>query len=369
MRPWLVGALIVVLVAGLAAWMLSAYERVPSKEWVGPSGEARVNPFLAAERLASRMGVQARTLRSLPELDRLEDGAVLLLPNGRQAIDPPRLKAILAWVEVGGHLIAEAELAGVPDPLFEALGIERVSGPGTSPPKLRLADGRELAVTMSTRLGLRLPDKEPWLRLGTAQAASLLSFRHGQGNVTAAADLDFARNDAIGKLDHAEALWHLIALAPAGTLRVFLRPQRLSLCGFLREHAASTLAAGAVLLLLWLWRVAPRFGPLAPDAPAARRRLVDHLRASGRYCWANGRRGRLVEAAREAALRRIARVQPDFNAAPHEERVARLAALIGTSPQDAERFLIARGEVRGLEFVGIMHAAQRIHSAMKKGRP
>ena len=98
----------------------------------------------------------------------------------------------------------------------------------------------------------------------------------------------------------------------------------------------------------------PRFGPVAPDAPPGRRRLLDHLRASGRYYWTQGLRSRLVVAARDAALRRIARAQPDFAAAPQAERVARLASLAGISREEAALH-VRRG----------CHARRRFHP----GRP
>src|SRR4051812_33038473 len=127
MRPWLVATGGLALIAVGIIWFLSAYERVPSREWLGPTGEALRNPYLAAERFAVRMGVPAQHLRSLPELDRLNSSGVLLLPNRRQALDPRRIRTLVSWVEGGGHLVAEAEPTGVPDPLFDHLAVQRSS--------------------------------------------------------------------------------------------------------------------------------------------------------------------------------------------------------------------------------------------------
>src|SRR5207249_1928720 len=113
MSRWVVSFAVLGLLAAGAVWFLSAYERVPAREWVGPSGEARRNPYPAAERLAARMGLAARELRALPELDGLSAGSALLVPSRRQALDPRRMRAIVDWVEAGGHLIAEPELIGV----------------------------------------------------------------------------------------------------------------------------------------------------------------------------------------------------------------------------------------------------------------
>src|SRR5438874_544383 len=71
MMRWLLPVGLLALAALGVVWFLSAYEQVPNKEWVPPSGEARRNQFLAAERFAVRMGLRARQLRALPDLDAL----------------------------------------------------------------------------------------------------------------------------------------------------------------------------------------------------------------------------------------------------------------------------------------------------------
>jgi hypothetical protein len=356
---WVVGFGMAALIAIGVIWFLSAYERVPAREWVGPTGEARRNPYLAAQRFAARMGLPAGELRSLPELDALKPAAVLLVPNRRQALDPRRIREIASWVRAGGHLIAEAEFVGVSDPLLDLLGVQRQSAPPPAKPMpVELPNGRKLTVSIFGAMTLQAPGKEP---------ARFASFRHGNGTVSALAGLHFARNGVIGSGDNAEFLWHLLSLTPATELAVYLRPERLSLWAFLKQHAAPVLFAAAALVALWLWRIAPRFGPVQPDAPPTRRRLLDHLRASGRYYWARGLRGRLVSAARDGALRRISRAQPDFATAPAAERIARVCALAGIAREDAVRFVTAGERLSGAEFIRVMHTAHRIHSALEKG--
>jgi hypothetical protein len=314
------------------------------------------------------MGLRARQLRALPELDRLNPNSVLLLPNRRQALDPRRLRELVSWAQGGGHLIAEAEFIGVADPLFDLVGVQRsAAAPPPKPVPVELPGGKKLTVSIFGAASLQAAHKEARLRVGGPDGAKLISFPHGKGMVTALTGLHFARNGLIGTNDNAELLWHLLGLAPAAELQVYLRPERRSLWGFLQEHAAPVLAASAALLALWLWRVGPRFGPVMPDAPPGRRRLLDHLRASGRYYWAKGLRRRLVDAARDAALRRIAKVQPDFGLAATAERASRLSALIGISREDAHRFITAAGMVRGADFIRIMRTAQRVHNALEKG--
>jgi hypothetical protein len=142
---------------------------------------------------------------------------------------------------------------------------------------------------------------------------------------------------------------------------------RLSLWSFLTENALAALAASAALLVMWLWRIAPRFGPVAPDAPPVRRRLLDHLRASGRYYWALDLRERLLVAARDAALRRVLRAQPEFAGAKPEERAARLAALADVKVEEARNLLDAGGVIRGAAFIQVVQTAQRVHAALERG--
>jgi len=364
----IVAAVLAALVAGVVWWWHATFVRVPDRVMVGASGEARLRQFLAAERFAERMGLPAKELRSLPDVDGLAPGGVLLMPRRRQALDTPRRERILGWVQAGGHLIAEAEAVGVADPLFDALAVRRVDATWVGNPlSVPFADGATLKVAQRGRVALEPPTGRLQIRAASGESVRLASFSRGRGMVTVASSLDFARNLQIGEPDHAEFLWRLMRATPATHVAVYWRPARLSLWGFLNENAFAVLAAGAALLALWLWRIAPRFGPVAPDAPPARRRLLDHLRASGRYYWALDLRERLLIAARDAALRRVLRAQPEFAAARPQERAARLAALAGVSVEEAQRLLDAGGAIRGAAFIQVIQTAQRVHAALERG--
>ena len=371
--------LVAVLVVLYAAWFVTTHDRVSAQQWIGPTGEARLKPFLAAQRLAERMGLETNELRSLPALEELPSAAVLIVPAPRQELHSAKIAELLRWVERGGHLIAEAEYVGVPDPLFDRLGVKRVRVEAAATSLFVITpDGSKLRAYFGDSMHLAALPERARLRAGE----HLVSFARGRGMVTLATSLRFARNPglddeyarmskrparSIGALDHAELFWAVLSLTPERELHVYFRPERLSLWEFLMRNAAPVLIAGGLLLALWLWSIGPRFGPVAPDTPPGRRRLLDHLRASGRYYWGRGMSSRLVVATRDAALRRVARAQPDFPVSPSEERVARLATLAGISKEEATRFMSAAGAMRGLDFIRIVQHAQRIHAALEKG--
>jgi hypothetical protein len=366
-RPALTTAILAVLVLGGAWWFFTNFERVPTREWVGYQGEARRNSFLAAERLLARMGMRVRHVKTPGELRELPANGTLILPDRRDSIAPDERRRLLAWVDGGGHLIVEDEDHRRPDPLLEALAVKRAPTPRPEREtalEVRLPHApAPMKVRMHALQTLEAPQAEVTIR-GKA-ATHLVHFARGRGQVTALNDLAFMRNGAIGANDHAEFLWQLVRFRPAtAAVFVFDNPQKLSLAGWLADNAWPALAAAAAVLALWLWHIAPRFGPLAPDPEPARRRLLDHLRASGRFQWSTGGAATLTESAREAALRRVARAQADFTGLGARERETRLNQSFGLTPAEAQRVLRPAPSLAIHEFVTGMRVFQRIHERL-----
>lgn len=360
---------VVLALLGGAVWFFDNFERVPDKEWTGYQGEARRNGFLAAERLLDRMGLRVRHLKTPIELRELPPNGTLILPARRNALAPAERERLLEWVQAGGHLVVESENYRLPDPIFDGLGVKRepVKAPGPSrPTEVRLPHSPD-ALKVSLTSGQTLIAPAGAFQVQLNKATQLVHFKVGRGQATALNDFGFMRNGAIGQNDHAEFLWQLVRFQ-SGTPAVFVfdNPQRLSLVQWLLDHAWAVLAAGALLLVAWLWRIAPRFGPMAPDPEPVRRRLLDHLRASGRFQWSAGGAATLAEAAREAALRRVARAQTDFAALTPAERRERLAASFDLPAEEAERVLRPAQNLQPAEFVNAMRVFQRIHERLAR---
>jgi hypothetical protein len=352
------------------------------QRWVGMGPDAIKDPYLAYTRLIAKMQARATFTDKPTDLDSPpESGTVILASRRLVYMSPARVARLTSWVDRGGTLVAEAEPVGIDDPLLEALGVEREmeDDPGTfgrrPGPRFRLRAGttfdwRGNGEALRADFGRQSPALRESAVHPDASTASVggdilaLSFPWGEGRVVALSSFAFLRNVNIRDLDHAELGWQLASGAPApGGALVFLKPPRAALGEWLLEEAWPVLIAVGLLLVLWLTRIVPRFGPLLPDPEPARRRLVEHVIASGRFLWSRGERDYLVEAARErvwnTASRRLARLK-SLAPAVAVEKVAESAA---TSRMKAHSALMARPGTEAA-FVAAMHALADIESRL-----
>jgi hypothetical protein len=296
----------------------------------GLGREAREDPYLAYGRLLERMGKPPRLLASPSELESLPHGGTLVIAARRLAyMTPERVRRVAAWVDAGGHLVAEWERNRTDDPLVDAFGVERVFPPpdGSRPafvprdfdPGEYATPGQHIVTidwpwlggTLRARAGIgsgelldrRERDGVDQVQQGKRTVA--MSFAQGKGRVTLLPSLRFMRNGNIADLDHAELAWRLSS--ERGPILLYVRLQSAGLLDWIQRDAWPAFAAGALLLALWLLRIIPRFGPLEPDAPAPRRSLLEHLAASGRFLWSRGASAALLDAVRERASRNARR--------------------------------------------------------------
>jgi hypothetical protein len=324
-----------------ALWFISHYDRETFERRTTPQPEALRNPWLAAERLLVGMGWRVQTAQEAAALDTLPPGGALILSADREYhLTPSRAAALLAWVDAGGYLIADAAFVARSDPVLEAFDVRTSPPRRERRPKSEDRDERDDPPPLPpgvrarndvvrTAVGIpgygRVLRMLPGLPLYAAGVApswrvpgrrdrdgnpsdEMLEFDYGRGHVTLINGLwRFQGPSTLEREDHAEILVALLAThGGAADVRIITRLTTPNLFAWLARNATAALVSAAALLLLWLWRIVPRFGVVRPAPAAERRSLVQHLRAMGRFLWRRHAGDALLDAARANLRRRLA---------------------------------------------------------------
>ena len=315
-----------------------------------PRGEAATNSFYAAQRLAEQLGARTERRRTLGELPPTD--AVILLSDWNWSVIEQRRLKLQSWVENGGRLIIDDTLIGGEEELEDWSGLalhdadeeeekeEETEKAGED--ELQGADPDEDAVAKALErlrqgtgdcadvtAALPLPAtrniyalckpiyQDTWLTSEKSPAWALVDENHiqvarvgiGRGSITMLAAEPFG-NRPLFQGDHA-LLFTAITQLRAGDMIYFVSEgSGTSLQVLMWRHGAPVVCLGALLLALWLWRGALRFGPRILVTQTAQRSLAEQIRGTGRFLVRIGSAKALHAAAaralHEAASRHIA---------------------------------------------------------------
>lgn len=341
-------ALIFFTLAALAIWagywFNANFEKVPVEVWTPHSGEARYNKLLAASRLLSSIGAPVRSFAGLKELPPLD--GTLFVPVSRAKIGPKRSQELLDWVKSGGHLIVVAGAQSKQpktDLLLDPLGVRRFENTTKAKPQAVVVDiaGSEnfLEVEFDPRYRLEHGGKEPVSVIADEHGNHLIALAIGKGMLTVLSDFEFMQNQHIGQYDHAAFFWYLAHYQREGEVWLIYGDEMPSLLQWLAEHAFMVLLSAAALLAAFLWSAACRFGPLLPEPPAQRRRLLEHIEASGRFMWKHGQAADLLASMRESLTRSITFRHPGWASSGElDQRLAQASGLSADQVRSALQY-------------------------------
>ena len=352
-------AIVLALLAALLAlggwWFSQNFGFGPQRVEVGYSGEARVNPFFAARLLLERLGFKVQQKADFRKLGALPPGATVILAADRAELNPPDARALLSWVERdGGHLIVGAERQLPRDVLLQQINVEarwKRSEEAQSKPaatgidKIALPDGSELRADLlpsPTLIDLD-EDADAW-RVTSRGGTRILQFDWGEGDITVLSTLRPFTNREIGRLDHAELLAQITGAGDPGELFLIRHLESVSFLGWLGQHGAAALVALAVFVLVWLWRVVPRFGPLAPTPAPDRKSLLEHIRAVGRFYLDQRELPRLLALLRADCVELFGRRAPHAQGLDDAARLREAARITGVRPRELAQAFSGRAD-------------------------
>ncbi|WP_171957689.1 DUF4350 domain-containing protein [Stenotrophomonas maltophilia] len=344
---------LVLLGVPLTILYLRTHERVTETVQLPPQGEAGYNPLYVLGQALRADGIDAH---SRPRLDLQQmalgprDTVVLLQDSSE--LPAPAARALLAWVDGGGHLLvrtpppAEDDASSTQGPLLDQLGVDSLYQQSDCQPFHVIDDPSHVEFCGGRRFTLGFAARtHAERRWGNERNLVFARLRHGQGKVSVLADMEFMRgevdspaarlasaagkaSDGLHDLSHRDLTRYL--LDPnygKGTFWLVYASRPPSLWARLFYQGWPVWAPLLLALLGWLWGRSQRFGSRLPSPVLERRSLLEHVRASGELLLRFGQGARLYDAVLALFLHRLrlrAPVAAALDGAPREQAIAEL---------------------------------------------
>ncbi len=383
--------LVLAIVTLLGAGFLHFYEKQSIDDWNPPSARVLFEPYLAAERLLTELEMPFSQIGSLQDAVDLPAHSALIVPAGRVGLTDQARASIRQFVRDGGHLLIESERWEDPDPLLEDLGVTRSEAPDVDyddhewlgfsslfiyqdptesvdvddPALLLVKWHAQTDPLVVTSLGGDLLDADDAIRrIDGDDGTRILQRRLGEGLITAINDISFAQNWRIGRNDNAELFWQILNDTPDLAHVAWFRTKPPQLWPWLRSNAFAVLISVALLIALFIWHGLPRFGPLQADPGNQRRRLSDHLSASGRFLWSAGQRANLSRATAACAYDAVARRYPHLRSMGVADQIEFLAKRFALPPSHASALVNGSQIDDAAELIRLTRSCRHLHRAL-----
>jgi len=329
----------------------------------GLQGEAAVYPLLAAERFFEAMGIPSQRVERVDQVvNELGQDDVLLILGDRQTMGKELSQQLLNWVETGGRLLItvshfddETERDYLHDDLLELLVLEVQPSPCETEAYYSDIDlpwaGDFLQIRFDYCYTLTGGQEDDFIA-SDEEGVQILRRHLGAGSVTIVSDLDFITDLSLGNYDHAEALYHLVD--GRGTVWMATHSGMPPLFQWLWEQAPAAIISALLILLVWLLSAGRRLGPMLLDPIPSRRRIMEHIEASGRYLWKHDNRDILTHAMLEDLERTARRRHPGWGDMSPDERATHIAETSGMTTEAAHKLLHAKTPQTRHEFTALI---------------
>ena len=378
---WLMSGLGAILLAASLSWFLKSFERRTQEIDTGYSTAARRNPLLAAERFLERLDIPVESRSGRELLRDLPGPDDILMVRGLGILNVERQDALNRWIAQGGRLIVEAEHLGEEGgsparrggDFLHRYGVrlkedDERPNPFGSDEKLVAevhVEGfpRVLKVAFAAGAYLEDADGEASGHVSAQDRARLLQYEIGDGLLTAVSDIRFATNRRIGDHDHALFLALLADPRDGGKVWLLYDSGMPWLGALLWRRAPMASVSSCGLLVLFLWYLGRRLGPLAPVPAGRRRDLLAHLQASADFLWRHGQGSRLTQASRERIEQAWLRRHPILREMDRAGRAAWIADRAGLAPAGVARTLYPAA-VQEADLVADAVLLQRLWSSL-----
>jgi len=335
--------IVITLLTGLlvllsANWFYKNFSWVNEKQEVGFQGIAKTNHLLGAEFFLRKMGIEVQQANALTAFRDLPSTRhTILIATQRETINKELSGHLLTWLKAGGHVIIEAKYfpdynsndnsapAEAADELLQdgfLFSVQTEASEESKDIPVRLLADNNTTIEVNFPYYKTLDNsayKTTPVRLIKDEIGQyLIQLPIGRGLLTVMTTTDMFSNETIADYDHARFLHYLVSQpghnGGVWLIRVDDMPP---LWQWLWNNARYVVLSLSALLLLWLWRMPFRFGPVLNDTRMQRRSLIEHIRAGGYYRWHNEQSHYLLQQVQNRLWAHIKTIHP---AIPYDDK-------------------------------------------------
>ena len=191
----------------------------------------------------------------------------------------------------------------------------------------------------------------------------MLQLNQGDGVVTVLTDGWIWQNNEIDQYDNAWLLWYL---SQDSAVTLLYRAERDSLATLLGRHFPEALVALGLLLILSLWHLGQRQGPLQAPASLARRQLEEHLRGSADFRLRHSGQAGLLQGLQKDIQRRARHRHPGFERLPVADQWQVLGRLTRLPPSAISQAMrpLPKQRLNAAEFTRQVAHLQTLRNAL-----
>ena len=295
-------------------WLRDKFEYVSEDHTLPPRGQAAYDPLYAASLALKAYGakVEVQPFFDAARMKLRPQDSVVMYSDVR-TLSVTDVGLLRYWVQGGGHLVVQLpDDEGDPGTLLSDIGVQVTDGEYALCPRLMFAEGAKPEDVDLCGRNVIAGQVEDYARsVGAGGKLFYAERRFGKGWIAVVSSMAFMDNAALKQPGNRSLMLRVLQPTPGpGRIYLLYSVDVMPLPLLILEHGWPVLVALALLVLAFLWSVAPRFGPVRPAAPLARRALLEHIRAGAELLWRGGAEKVLYQAAREDMLRLLQRRHP-----------------------------------------------------------
>ncbi len=390
--------LIGLLLIGLAAifialstkWFFNNFEKKEVEETTGYSAKARLNKFLAAEYYLRELGFNVESDSNRAQLiETHNDYQTILINDYGPKLSPTHYKKLKSWLNDGGHLIYTAndfqytyddeneyyDEQFKNNQLLEEFGVipsytdfekfdedcNTCEDEEHKVPTFTLKSGSEISIDFSTSTHLIDSNENASFSLNSQYGNHLLQYDIGDGKLTVLSENYFLSNNYIGENDHAYLLSLLsnINNTPSNKILLLYNTESDSIFTLIWKYGKEACIAFLSLLILGLWSMRNRLGPLLPNINYANRNITEHLRAIARFSWRQDHGIHLLSQSRIACENALLKRYPTLKPMSTQERLQHISDILDIETEKVHSALYFQPKSTN-EYIHSAHYLQKL---------